>query len=112
MTTLSLRILRDFRTNYPNYVGIQKLKFVKTSMLVAQCTCKAIENFTRAPQICNPVVDPLGGENRGQKPKFYYKNLDFFVKSVTFHLILLKYTSKSKHLLPKKQKALTGAQNL
>ena len=41
MTTLSLRILRDFRTNYPNYVGIQKLKFVKTSMLVASRSARA-----------------------------------------------------------------------
>ncbi len=33
----------------------------------------------------------MGGANQGQKPEFYYKNLDFCVKSVTFHLILLKF---------------------
>ena len=75
--------------------------------------------------IVRAVVDPLGGAggahppkvNQGgawggcksrPKAKILLQKSRFFVKSVTFHLILLK----SKHMLPIKQKALTRAQNL
>ena len=49
-----------------------------------------------------------GGVQNEAKSQNFISKTSFFIKSVTFHLILLK----SKHMLPKKQKALTRAQNL